>query len=223
MAKKGNYFWASYSDLMTSLFFIMLVLFVLTISVLNRQQKLLKDQQETLRVEAEAFNRLQELEKGISEIDSKWFEYNESHKKHILKVNVAFNRGSAEMDNIPPDTQNALLEAGRGIRTFIDAVSGKYPTAKYLLIIEGQASKDGYARNDELSYNRALSLKSFWLQKGISFSDNCEVIVAGSGVGGSLREDHEPNNQRFLIHIILKPGLFDNPANSSNKKIKTIN
>jgi outer membrane protein OmpA-like peptidoglycan-associated protein len=221
MAKKGNYFWASYSDLMTSLFFIMLVLFVLTISILNRQQKLLKEQQDKLIVEADAFNKIQELEKSISEIDSKWFEYNENHKKHILKINVAFNRGSADMDNIPPDTQESLLEAGRGILRFINTVTAKYKNAKYLLIIEGQASKDGYSRNDELSYNRALSLRNFWKENNVSFSNNCEVIVAGSGVGGSLRENNETDNQRFLIHIILKPGLFDDPAKSSNKK--TIN
>jgi outer membrane protein OmpA-like peptidoglycan-associated protein len=220
MAKKGNYFWASYSDLMTSLFFIMLVLFVLTVSVLNRQQKLLEEQARKLTIEAEAFNKIQELEKGVSEIDSKWFKYNEEHKKHILTINVAFNKGSAEMNNIPQTTQNDLLNAGQGIRKFINAVTGKYENAKYLLIIEGQASKDGYTLNDELSYRRALSLKNFWLHNGVSFSSNCEVIVAGSGVGGSLRDSYETNNQRFLIHIILKPGLFDNPANLPDKNLK---
>jgi outer membrane protein OmpA-like peptidoglycan-associated protein len=217
MAKKGNYFWASYSDLMTSLFFIMLVLFVLTITVLNRQQKLLKEQQEKLIVEAKAFNKIQELEKSISEIDSRWFEYNSEHKKHILKINVAFNRGSADMNNILRETQEKLLEAGQGILRFIDTVTNQYKNAKYLLIIEGQASNDDYSRNNELSYNRALSLKNFWKERNVAFSDNCEVIVAGSGVGGSLRDSVESNNQRFLIHIILKPGLFDDTAIDEQK------
>jgi ABC-type Mn2+/Zn2+ transport system permease subunit len=33
--KKNNIFWISYSDLLTSLFFVMLVLFVVTIGYLN--------------------------------------------------------------------------------------------------------------------------------------------------------------------------------------------
>ena len=38
MSKK-SFFWASYADLMTSLFFIMLTLFVLTIVMLKRQSE----------------------------------------------------------------------------------------------------------------------------------------------------------------------------------------
>jgi outer membrane protein OmpA-like peptidoglycan-associated protein len=218
MAKKGNYFWASYSDLMTSLFFIMLVLFVLTVSVLTRQQKLLKEQQSKLQIEAAAFNKIQELEKGISEIDPDWFEYNEEHKKHILKIKVTFNVGSAEMNNINQNTQDALKKAGNNIQAFINSATKKYSNAQYLLIIEGQASKDktGELYNDRLSYERALALKNFWQTHGVRFPNNCEVIVAGSGTGGTLRDEYEQNNQRFLIHIILKPGLFDNPADVKN-------
>lgn len=35
--KHNSFFWASYADLMTSLFFIMLVLFILTTVMLKRQ------------------------------------------------------------------------------------------------------------------------------------------------------------------------------------------
>ena len=37
--KKESYFWTSYSDLMTSLFFIMLVLFILTVVLLNKRMQ----------------------------------------------------------------------------------------------------------------------------------------------------------------------------------------
>lgn len=39
MAKKnkGSYFWTSYSDLMTNLFFVMLMLFILAIALLHRE------------------------------------------------------------------------------------------------------------------------------------------------------------------------------------------
>lgn len=36
--RKDNFFWISYSDLMTSLFFIMMVLFVVTIGYLQYQK-----------------------------------------------------------------------------------------------------------------------------------------------------------------------------------------
>ncbi|MDR1898093.1 MAG: flagellar motor protein MotB [Prevotellaceae bacterium] len=206
MAKKGNYFWASYSDLMTSLFFIMLVLFVLTVSVLNQQKK-------EIKIKAEVFDKIKELEEGINKIDPNFFKYDERHKKHILKINVAFPKGSSDMNNIPYSVQADLIKAGKSIRDFIDG--GKEYNAEYLLIIEGQASKDGYNLNDELSYNRALALKQFWNANHISFSSsNCEVIISGSGEGGSLRSTNEPENQRFLIHIILKPGLFNDEIKS---------
>jgi hypothetical protein len=71
--------------------------------------------------------------------------------------------------------------------------------------VEGQASKDSYTQNYELSYERALALSRFWNNSGIDFGKNCEVLISGSGTGGSMRDSIvESNNQRFLIHIILK-------------------
>ena len=81
-----------------------------------------------------------------------------------------------------------------------------------MLIIEGQASRDKSIYNYELSYQRALSLKKFWEANGVSFNDkNCEVLICGSGDGrlsgtGLMREKTEVLNQRFLIHILPKPG-----------------
>ena len=63
-----------------------------------------------------------------------------------------------------------------------------------------------------MSYQRALSLKKFWEDNGVSFNDkNCEVLICGSGDGrlsgtGLMREKIEVLNQRFLIHILPKPG-----------------
>ena len=80
---------------------------------------------------------------------------------------------------------------------------------KYLVVIEGQASSDGYNiddchNNDVLSYQRALELNKFWKKEGIDFSnmDKCELVVSGSGIKGVPRDSIEVNNQRFLIHIV---------------------
>ena len=105
-------------------------------------------------------------------------------------------------------------------KAFIDSTTVMHPGIQYLLIIEGQASRDNYPRNYELSYERAYSLKKFW-EKGdkeggpIMFTDkDCEVLICGSGDGkqsgtGLMRETNERLNQRFLIHILPKPGVIE--------------
>lgn len=96
------------------------------------------------------------------------------------------------------------------------AVAG-YPgeSVKYLLIIEGQASNDGFTGNFDLSYQRALSLyRYFQINRHLDLKrQNCEVLVCGSGTEGALRAypDNASNtkNQRFLIHILPKPGVIN--------------
>ena len=116
--------------------------------------------------------------------------------------------GVSDIYTLDLDTRIELINAGKSIRKLLNRISIDYPGIQYLLIIEGQASKDNYYRNNELSYERALSLKDFWDRNGVYFGDNCEVIISGSGTGGSLRDSIEKNNQRFLIHIIAKPGMI---------------
>ncbi len=216
---KKSFFWASYADLMTSLFFIMLVLFILTTVMLKRQvgeMKKLKDATEA------QMKKIKEIENAVNEIDTTYFEYNQEHKKHILKIDVSFNVGSSNMANIPISTQTKLLEAGKAIEHFISTASQKY-SVKYLLIVEGQASKDNYPRNYELSYERALALVKYWSRNKLNFNKKeCELIISGSGQSGSLRvkPDVRGNsaNQRFLIHIIPKPGIIEQIKLKNNGK-----
>ena len=199
---KRSFFWASYADLMSSLFFIMLVLFVLTVVMLQKQVK---------ATEAE-MNKIKEIQNAISNIDSTYFAYNAEHKKHILKIGVGFQTNSADITDISEDTRQQLLNAGKAINRFIEEACKKY-NAQYLLIIEGQASKDDYVRNNELSYERALALVNYWKSNGVYFNpEQCEVIVSGSGQDGTLRIQPDVagnvKNQRFLIHILPKPGVI---------------
>lgn len=205
MKKKGkgaDFFWTSYSDLMTSLFFIMLVLFILSI-FLMRSRMIATERQ---------LEKIKEIENAVSNIDKKYFEYSETYKKHILKTKVGFNTGSSDINDIHFMTKMELVDAGKSIVDFISFTNQKYKDSdiRYLLVIEGQASNDQYAFNYELSYRRALSLYRFWLSKGIKFDDvHCEVIIAGSGTKGVPREVNELENQRFLINILPKPGIID--------------
>jgi len=203
--KKESYFWASYSDLMTSMFFVMLVLFILTIALLHR--KMVDIEKERIATQ-EQLDKIKEIEEAINKIDNKYFDYSNVYKKHILKIRVNFDAGESNIGSLEIQTQNELINAGRSIQILLRKISQEYPQIQYLLVIEGQASKDKYSHNYELSYKRALELNRFWSNEDIDFGNNCEVLISGSGIGGTMREDFESLNQRFLIHIIPKPGIF---------------
>jgi len=206
-SRKESFFWTSYSDLMTSLFFVMLVLFVLTVVLLNKKMIEIKENEEATQ---EQIDKIQEIEQATKDIDPNYFEYNEDYKKHILKVNVNFPTGIANINSIDTTTQQKLMEAGRAIQNLIEQKTKEYGI-QYLLVIEGQASKDtwGEENNYKLSYERALSLRNFWEKSRLDFGSNCEVLISGSGTGGVMREKDERKNQRFLIHIIPKPGIIE--------------
>lgn len=211
MAKKKqeSYFWTSYSDLMTSLFFVMLVLFVLAIVNLNKTLKQTEKDKEATETQLQ---KIKEIEESIAKIDTTYFVYNDKHKKHVLNIDVVFRNRSYNVQDIPQESQNKLIDAGKKVLQFMNASSSE---VKYLLIIEGQASKDGYFANNELSYNRALTLRTLWQNNGIVFNDDkCEVLVCGSGTEGAMRDSlNEKNNQRFLIHIVPKPGVIETIKN----------
>lgn len=204
--KKESFFWTSYSDLMTSMFFVMLVLFVLTIALLHRKMVDIDKDKKTSQAQ---IDKIKEIDEAVKNIDTTYFEYKQVYKKHILKIRVNFPIGVSHINVIDLHTQNELINAGRSIQSTLKKISREYPKIQYLLVIEGQASKDNYSRNYELSYERALALRRLWSDNNIDFGNNCEVLISGSGIGGSMRENEEYLNQRFLIHLIPKPGMIE--------------
>ena len=100
------------------------------------------------------------------------------------------------------------------LKASLESFVKENPDASYLLIIEGQASTDNYKKNNQLSYERALSLYKFWFpgESGASlkfFDLPCEVIIAGAGcMEGKPRAKENTENQRFLIRILPKPGII---------------
>lgn len=211
--KKESFFWTSYSDLMTSMFFVMLVLFVLAIALLHHKVVEIIDIMVTTTDQLETIRR---LEASISNIDTTYFEYNVEYKRHTLKnISVSFQTGSSDINDISKEDLKRLEEAGRSIVRFMQSASKSIPDAEYMLIVEGQSSRDSYFDNDALSYRRALSLVNYWKENGIVFDGlPCEVIISGSGYSSRFRAqpDEKGNkaNQRFVIHIIPKPGNFEN-------------
>lgn len=202
--KKESFFWTSYSDLMTSLFFVMLVLFILTVALMHNKHK----------ATAEQLAKVTALNKSIEKIDERYFVYDSVYKRHTLKdIQVKFARNSYDISDLPQSDIKRLLEAGRAIQQFMSKAKEEIPDAEYLLIIEGQSSKDNFPGNYELSYQRALALVKMWERNGITFKElPCELIISGSGQSSRFRvkPDRASNaaNQRFVIHIIPKPGNF---------------
>ncbi|HOT73891.1 MAG TPA: hypothetical protein PLW42_11435 [Anaerohalosphaeraceae bacterium] len=210
--KRESFFWTSYSDLMTSLFFIMLTLFVLAIALLHREVVQIGKDRDATEAELQKIN---EIRTAVQSIDSTYFSYDPAYKKHILRTEVKFRAGSSNMNDLDQATKDELLAVRDTIKSFLDDLIAKDKSASYLLIIEGQASRDNYPLNNQLSYERALSLFKFWFpnQKETTlqfYNLPCEVVIAGAGyMEGKPRAPRNEDNQRFLIQIIPKPGIID--------------
>ncbi len=201
--KNNNYFWVSFSDLMTSLFFVMMVLFVVTIGYLQYQKKATEEQ----------LKKIEEIQAAVQQLPEEYFAYQPEYKRFKLNKEIEFKRGIAEIDT---SYNKYLIEVGNSIQNLVNSLHSNKKfedfDIKYQIVIEGMASKDNYAYNFELSYRRALSLYRLWNEKGISFNPAiCEIQIAGSGTDG-VREHSgidENKNQQFLIHIIPKIGKIE--------------
>lgn len=222
---KESYFWTSYSDLMTSLFFIMLVLFILTIILLNKRMKATATELAAIK---EVVNSTKELNKNAESL----FVYKPQYKKYVLNVKCFFDETKTNLVDMQADSEK-LKRAGIEIRDFLN----RNINNQYMMIIEGQASRNSTKQtlmNYDFSFRRALTLMSFWKDIcKIDFGNNCEIQIAGSGDGrynfgytgkndildarfkelDSLlmreRGVNEKNNQRFVIHIIPKNIIED--------------
>lgn len=214
MAKnqKESYFWTSYSDLMTNLFFVMLMLFILVVALLHREMVQIGKERDATKAEIEKIN---EIRAAIQNIDTTYFQYDPLYKKHILKTKVKFRTGSSDINDLDEVTKNELIAVRDTIKSFMDNLLLKDVTASYLLVIEGQASKDRYALNNQLSYDRALSLFKYWFPDQTNttlkfFNLPCEVVIAGAGyMDGKPRDADNEANQRFLIQIMPQSGIIE--------------
>ena len=195
-------FWISYGDIMTSLFFIMLVLFGLY----------------QLRVSA-SLNELKEIKEiqfALENLDKRYFKFDEKNKRYKLTTDVNFKSNSYSILDIPTEKRILIKEAGKNIYELMEKLKQENPNVNYLLIIEGNTQRamknhlmrptDGY----RLSYNRALALMYYWLISGYDFRklDNCELLIVGSGYFSKSREENEIENRKFTIQITPKIGEF---------------
>jgi outer membrane protein OmpA-like peptidoglycan-associated protein len=169
------------------------------------------DEQEKELIEK---RKMDEITKSTQNIDATYFDYNTEYKKLVLKIKANFDKNKSEEKDLDINTKKSLIEAGKVIQARIDNIirNNSDLNIQFLIVIEGQASKDNASdrHNYELSYKRAYTLKNIWENNNINFGEECEVLISGSGTGGSMRERIESKNQRFLIHIIPKIGEIKN-------------
>jgi hypothetical protein len=173
---------------------------------------------------------IKKVEASTKELErSQYYAYKAEYKKYVLDVKCFFQEAKSSFNDLETDTAS-LRKAGEEMEQFLSRNDNKY-----LLIIEGQASRNSIKQTDlnySLSFQRALTLMKFWKDIcHIDFGTNCEIQIAGSGDGrynfgytGSeytyrfeeldktlMRErgDKEVENQRFVIHIIPKNIIED--------------
>ena len=199
--KSASFFWPSYTDLMTSLFFIMLVLYVLTFLDLTNQRKVTEQQ----------LQQITEISNAVTGLDKKYFAYDETYKRYSLNRNIEFEVGKSI---IQERYIGYLTDVGRSISASIDNLKIKFQDQdiKYVLVIEGMASRDSYINNYPLSYERARAVVQLWEREGVMPDQEiCEVQIAGSGTGGIGRFEpaEEFRNQRILIQIVPKIGKIE--------------
>ncbi|MDE7455283.1 MAG: hypothetical protein K2M96_01105 [Prevotella sp.] len=209
--KYKDSFWLSYSDLMTSLFFIMLVLFVVCISKMKYDNS-------TLNAEKEQLERILQLDAQFKELSKlSALQYIEEKKMFVAKDFIGIEIFYSESDMIKQEYIAIVDSVGQSLQNVVKRLHEQNPNLNFQFVIEGNAAipwqllqNHSYNANNirmyELSYHRALALYRRWLSKGINLRHyNTEVIIAGSGFNGINRDNKiEENNKRFIIQIIPK-------------------
>ncbi|MGY5846612.1 hypothetical protein ACW6QP_04270 [Salegentibacter sp. HM20] len=204
--KKNDFFWVSFSDLMTTMFFVMLVLFVLTVVYL-------KIEQAKTVAKVEELEKIVQLEEQFKPLQSdSQFHYLETCKKFVAKDLMGQEIFESEKTEILPAYVNTTIRIGKKLERFLNELQTQNPDFSYLLVIEGNMANTWNQRYDKnspyaykTSYERALAVYNLWLANNINFrKDNVEVLISGSGFHGLCREPVEDNNKRFSIQIIPK-------------------
>lgn len=220
---RRDFFWPSYVDLMTALFLVMLVLFVLSYKRFQDKQRGLERANKQLNVQLREKRKLDEIRAALARLeDPRYFVYNPRYKRYELSFNISFQPNSSEL---PAADKPRLLAAGRFLAGKLQAL-GRADSIQYLVVIEGRTARfihrlpsgvfsyDDPRNSDgpvtrQISYLRALAVYQLWRDAGIDFpAPRYEVMAAGSGFSGAGRYSgvQEDLNRRFIIQLQPKIG-----------------
>ncbi len=223
--KNNGSFWPSYVDIMTTLFAITLVLFVVSFSRFKVKEK-------QLQVLVDEYENIVNVYTTVNEIDQTGaFRYDPSYLKHLMNIEIKYQPKEYSMYKLADDIANpseadriraAVKADGDTIMAKINKLEASIPdnlkkNIKFLIVIEGQSSKIPFDEGDwknnyTLSYLRAQFLNKFWIDQGLDFDKmpRCELLISGSGEGGKPRvkvdEDslHElyPDVKEYFSHWV---------------------
>jgi NhaP-type Na+/H+ and K+/H+ antiporter len=207
MSKKHkDFFWMSFSDLMTSLFFVVLVLYVLTYVMLKKEQN-------KLEIENEKLNQILQLEQQFKPLQNdNDFIYLQDCKKYISKELNSIEIFEPNKSAILEKYKSSTIKVGNKLENLLKDLNVANANFSYLIIIEGNManswdkrfssdSEYGYKK----SYERALAVYNLWSNNNIDLRKyNSEILISGSGFNGLCRDKVEENNKRFSIQIIPK-------------------
>ena len=120
-SRKQNFFWVSYSDLMTSLFFIMLLLFVLASGGMYLDKQATEEQ----------LHKIEEIQEAVKQLPTQYFEEDVENHRWTLKkeFSPAFKDGRDNIYTLNDTTK--LIEVGNSLIEVIKKLNCLKETTKY--------------------------------------------------------------------------------------------
>lgn len=225
-AKQKDPFWTSYSDLMTSLFFVMLVLFIICLIKVGKANSDLQDALGDANADKERLEQILQLDNLFEKLSNEsTLDYNSEKKMFYAKDFVGVEIFKPNDDKIIEEFLDKVDKVGNDLERILKALYNE--NFHYQLVIEGNAAIPWEKKKDKtfdpdntemyhLSYKRALALYNRWRINGKHDlrKYNTEIIIAGSGFNGINRDEQvEDNNKRFIIQIIPK---INRPTSNEN-------
>jgi hypothetical protein len=164
---KSNFFWVGFADLMTSLFFIMLVLYVVSFTLFTVKYEELEDtnskmdslivnlenNKKLLLIQAEKAKIIDDVEKNLEPLikNSSLFKYEEKYKRFTLGFDVKFKLGKSKINSTSLIRSNETIvkisNVGIELQKTIDFLIEKKESnsnmknVSYLLVISGYSSE----------------------------------------------------------------------------------
>ena len=147
-AKHKDPFWTSYSDLMTSLFFVMLVLFIICLIKVGHDKEVIETQYRETKASNEQLKQILQLEEQFKVLgQSTSLGYDKDKKMFYAKDFVGIEIFYSNQDKIKEKYLETVDKVGNDLMEILKALSND--NFHYQLVIEGNAA----IKWDQLKHN----------------------------------------------------------------------
>ena len=170
--KQKDPFWTSYSDLMTSLFFVMLVLFIICLIKVGKANHDLQEALGSANADKERLEQILQLDSLFQKLsDESTLDYDSEKKMFYAKDFVGVEIFKPNDDKIKEEFIGKVDKVGADIERILKALHNE--KFHYQLVIEGNAAIKWDQKLNKtfdpdntgmylLSYRRALALYNRW-------------------------------------------------------------